>query len=442
MPARSPEHAGFRAAREVAIPPLGLPGTLSLPRDAAGLVLFAHGSGSSRASPRNRAVAETLLAAGIGTLLFDLLTVAEEDQRRPVFDVELLSARLVDAIDWLAQDPQADALPFGLFGASTGAAAALTAAGLRPERIAAVVSRGGRVDLAAAPERVLAPVLLVVGARDDTVLALNRETAGRLAGEARLDIIAGAGHLFEEAGALADVAARAAHWFSAAFAAADRPIALPMRYRDRREAGAHLARRLASLRACRPVILALPRGGVPVAREVANALHAPLDLVLVRKIGAPRQPELAVAAVVNGAAPEVVRNAEVIRALGLGEADLAAGVSDALREIERRRRLYLSNRPHPDIAGRVAILVDDGIATGATIEAALRATRRRRPQRLVLAVPVGPPDVVARLKHEADEVHCLSQPAHLGAVGQFYADFSEVSDETVRALLDQGGPAT
>jgi len=198
---------------------VSLPGDLALPDDPAGVVLFAHGSGSSRHSPRNRAVAAGLNDAGIGTLLIDLLT--EEEGRADAvtgelrFDIELLTGRLVGAIDWLASAPPTADYPVGLFGASTGAAAALAAAARRPERVTAVVSRGGRPDLAGdALERVTAPVLLIVGARDPQVLRLNDDAAGRLrSAEHKLEIVPHASHLFEEPGALDQVTAMAARWF-------------------------------------------------------------------------------------------------------------------------------------------------------------------------------------------------------------------------------------
>ncbi|MFC4052883.1 dienelactone hydrolase family protein [Actinomadura syzygii] len=198
-----------------------LPGDLALPGgEPGGVVLFAHGSGSSRHSPRNRAVAAGLNEAGIGTLLIDLLT-AEEDERDAVtaelrFDIGLLTRRLAGAIDWLSAAPATAGRPVGLFGASTGAAAALAAAAERPGRVAAVVSRGGRPDLAGgALGRVAAPVLLIVGARDPVVLRLNDEAAGRLRGAVhRLEVVPRASHLFEEPGTLERVTDLAAQWFA------------------------------------------------------------------------------------------------------------------------------------------------------------------------------------------------------------------------------------
>jgi putative phosphoribosyl transferase len=204
---------------------VALDGLLTFPPGARGVVVFAHGSGSGRHSPRNRAVADVLVHAGLATLLLDLLTSAEEaeDQRtrRLRFDVERLGERVVGAIDWLAADavvgdlpPSLAELPVGCFGASTGAAAALIAAAQRPDRVRAVVSRGGRPDLAAAAlERVTAPTLLIVGGDDPEVLRLNQLAQRLLRGESRLEVVPGAGHLFEEPGALERVAQLTRDWF-------------------------------------------------------------------------------------------------------------------------------------------------------------------------------------------------------------------------------------
>jgi putative phosphoribosyl transferase len=190
---------------------------LRLPQRAAGLVIFAHGSGSSRFSPRNRAVAEALEQAGFATLLCDLLTKKEEREdlrtRRHRFDIELLGRRVVDTVDWAQLQPELRALPVATFGASTGAAAALIAAAERPQLVGAVISRGGRPDLAAdALANVKAPTLLIIGGADDVVIELNREAMRHMRCAVELQIIPGATHLFEERGALGQVAKLAAAW--------------------------------------------------------------------------------------------------------------------------------------------------------------------------------------------------------------------------------------
>ncbi|MDR3536369.1 MAG: phosphoribosyltransferase [Acetobacteraceae bacterium] len=210
-----------------------------------------------------------------------------------------------------------------------------------------------------------------------------------------------------------------------------------MRFTDRHDAGRQLAERLLRLRDKNPVVLALPRGGVPVGFEVARALAAPLDLILVRKIGAPFQQELAIGAIAEGDTPELVIDPQLVALLEISPEYLEEAKSAALQEIERRRHAYLGDRQPVAIAGRVAIIVDDGIATGATVRAAARATRRRKPAQLILAVPVAPPHTLKALRREVDETVCLTTPADFFAVGQFYQQFPQLRDEEVIALLEQ-----
>jgi putative phosphoribosyl transferase len=211
----APDPPGGDEVVEVRAGPLGLGGQLTVPDRATGIVVFAHGSGSSRHSPRNRYVAGVLNQAGLATLLFDLLTAAEEHDRTNVFDIDLLACRLVDVTGWLATRPEVSGLPVGYFGASTGAAAALWAAAEPANEIAAVVSRGGRPDLASPRlAAVAAPTLLIVGGRDDVVLDLNRQAYARLRCERRLEVVPGATHLFEEPGTLQAAAQLARDWFS------------------------------------------------------------------------------------------------------------------------------------------------------------------------------------------------------------------------------------
>lgn len=201
--------------QQVLVGPHALPGDLTVPADAQALVLFAHGSGSSRRSPRNRFVAETLQGRRLGTLLFDLLSDEEGQDRAKVFDIQLLADRLQQAMAWTRERPDLKGLPMQLFGASTGAAAALVAAGARAHEVSAVVSRGGRPDLAgAALAQVRAPTLLIVGALDEDVLALNRQALQGLTCEKRVAVVPRATHLFEEAGALERVADLAGDWLA------------------------------------------------------------------------------------------------------------------------------------------------------------------------------------------------------------------------------------
>lgn len=208
-------------------------------------------------------------------------------------------------------------------------------------------------------------------------------------------------------------------------------------FTDRRQAGQLLAEVLRALPLPAPrVVLALPRGGVPVALEVALALRAPLDLLLVRKIGAPQQRELAVAAVVEGDPSQIVADEALQRQTGADAVYVQAQAQVELREIERQRRVYLRSRPAVPLAASSVIVVDDGIATGTTLRAALQALRQRAPARLVLAVPVAPADTLAALRVLVDSVVCLATPRPFHAVGAHYLDFQAVGDAAVIAALD------
>lgn len=206
-------------------------------------------------------------------------------------------------------------------------------------------------------------------------------------------------------------------------------------FRDRRDAGRKLARALERFRGENAVVLALPRGGVPVGFEVAEHLDAALDLLLVRKIGAPGHEELALGAVVDGLHPQLVVNQDVLEMTRPPAGYLDAVEKRELAEIERRRRLYLGSVQPIDVKGRVVIVVDDGIATGATMKAALRGVRRNEPSRLVMAAPVAPRSAVGEFKGECDEMVFLATPEPFYAVGLYYSDFSQTSDEEVVGLL-------
>lgn len=205
-------------------------------------------------------------------------------------------------------------------------------------------------------------------------------------------------------------------------------------YRDRREAGRILAGHLhEQMDADDAVVLALPRGGVPVGFEVARALGAPLDVFIVRKLGAPEQPELAMGAIASGGIRVI--NDSVVASLGITAKEIAAVAEREAVELARREKSYRDNRPPLDVRGRVTILVDDGLATGSTMRAAIAAVRQRRPGRLVVAVPVGGPDTCAELAGEADALICPLQPEALMSVGAWYEDFSQTTDEEVRECL-------
>ncbi len=215
-----------------------------------------------------------------------------------------------------------------------------------------------------------------------------------------------------------------------------------MIFRDRAEAGQLLATNLEKFRGEDPVILALPRGGLPIGYEVAKALDAPLDIVLVRKIGTPGSPELAAGAIVDGEKPELILNKDVVKLYNIPDKYIEDRKKQQLKEIERRRELYLAGRPPLKVEGRSVIIVDDGIATGSTIRAAVHALKHKKPKRVVVAVPVAPPDTAKKLEEEADEVICLDMPSPFLSISAFYQDFTQLTDEdVVDTLKEKNGAA-
>ena len=208
-----------------------------------------------------------------------------------------------------------------------------------------------------------------------------------------------------------------------------------MSFRDREDAGRRLAERLAGYRGEGPVVLALPRGGVPVGYEISRSLGAPLDVFVARKLGAPGRPELGIGAVAQGGVR--VLNGHAVRALGIPDDYVERAVKKETAEIERRLELLRGGRPEPEVRGRTAILVDDGLATGVTARAAVAALRSHDPRRLVLAVPVCAAQTAKTLRSEVDELVCLEAPADLGAIGLWYEDFYQVPDGEVVGLLER-----
>lgn len=214
-------------------------------------------------------------------------------------------------------------------------------------------------------------------------------------------------------------------------------IAMSRQFTDRVEAGRALAKRLGPLDPKNTIVFALPRGGLPVAAEIAGPSSVPLDLLLVRKIGAPGHEELAVGAVVDGDQPEFVFNEPVAMHLGLSHEDIRKMGADDLEEIERRRAAYLDGRAPPSVRGKTAIVVDDGIATGASMKAALRALKKRGPDRIIMAVPVAPADTLLELREEADEIICVETPYPFLAVGNHYRNFPQVGDTEVISIMNK-----
>ncbi len=421
--------------RSVVVGPHQLDGLLGCPDNPRGLIIFAHGSGSGRFSPRNNYVARRLESAGFATLLLDLLSSDEEADRRNVFDIELLASRVIEANQWARAQSEISDLPIAYFGASTGGGAALAAAAMSPQHVSAIVSRGGRPDLAGkALPLVEAPTLLLVGSRDEQVLELNRAAMRQMKCTVELCVVPGATHLFEERGTLDYVITQATRWFER-YSNRGAPDSVQLPFANRRSAGRLLAEPLLKFRKDHPLVLALPRGGVPVAYEIAEKLEADLDLLLVRKIGAPHHPEFGIGAVIDGENPQLLVDQHVLDQLAVPSGYIHNEAHKQLREIERRRSAYLGGRKPSSAAGRTVIVVDDGIATGSTVRAALRAIRQKKPARLVLAVPVAAPDTILALQHECDELICLVTPDPFYAVGAHYEDFGQIPDAEITELL-------
>lgn len=206
-------------------------------------------------------------------------------------------------------------------------------------------------------------------------------------------------------------------------------------FEDRTDAGKQLAQVLKRYHASDVVVLALPRGGVPVAAEIARELGAPLDILIVRKVGVPYRPELAMGAVMDGSQIMTVRNDDVIRSHGISEEEFQNECTKAIEEIDRRRHRYSGKRAPIDIAARTVILVDDGIATGATVRVAILALKEHRPRSIIVAVPVGASETVEALRQDVDAVVCLEEPVALEAVGAHYGDFPQVTDQEVLEWL-------
>jgi predicted phosphoribosyltransferase/dienelactone hydrolase len=433
----------------VAIPagPRRLAGVLAVPAGATGVVVFAHGSGSGRHSPRNQAVAHALQEAGLATLLIDLLEEEEAADRRKVFATRLLAEPLHAAASWLRRQPATEDLRLGYFGASTGAAAALVAAARDPGGVGAIVCRGGRPDLAApCLASVAAPTLLIVGGNDDAVLELNQRAFHLLRCPRELVVIPGATHLFPEPGALEEVSRLAGDWFVRHLTRATPgeqnteypPVAGPL-FRDREDAARLLAQRIKGRDLHEPLVLAIPRGGLVTGAVLARELGAELDVVLARKLRAPGQPELAIGAVSEKGRVYLTDRGREVQAL-LGEY-LAEEQHLQMAEIARRRRLFRAMRPQAAVAGRSVIVTDDGIATGATMIAALHVVRAQKPREVIVAVAVASSDRLGEVRRWCDDVICLHSPATFWAIGQFYADFTQVEDEEILRLLRPAGPA-
>ncbi|HEX5061717.1 MAG TPA: phosphoribosyltransferase family protein [Kofleriaceae bacterium] len=403
-----------------------LRGNLGVPQGPVGLVIFA--------GTLDHYVAEALRARGLATLVVGLELDDSEH-----YDIDLLAMRLIAVTDWIVEHSSLSHLPIGYFGAGTGAASALVAASQRPDVVRAIALSDGRADLAgSALPLVRAPTLLVGPGSHENALEVDRAAIEQMTTVTQFVIIPAASPRFEQPGEIDEVVQLAAEWFVEHFShvlvePANKRGSWGRQFRDRSAAGERLAQLLAKYAHEDVVVFGLPRGGVPVADEIAKALDAPLDVWLVRKIGMPIQPELGMGALAEGAA--LVLDPKIVRWSGATPDDLKALVHRKVTEIRRRAQRYRGEAPAPDIHGRTIILVDDGIATGGTLRAAIRGARKRGAARVIVAAPVAAAEAAASLKLEADELVCLATPRRLNAVGAWYQDFRQLPEQDVIDIL-------
>jgi predicted phosphoribosyltransferase len=402
-----------------------LRGFLGVPQGAVGLVIFA--------GPIEPALVEAFRARALATLSIPL-----EREYAERYDIELLATRLVAITDWMLEHGSVGHLPFGYFAAGTGAAAALVAASHRPEIIRAIALSDGRADLAgSALPLVRAPTLMVAPGNHENSLEIDRAAIDEMTTATQFAIIPGAGPRFGEPGALDEVVQLSAEWlldhFAHALVEPPKPGTWDRQFRDRRAAGERLARLLVHHAGPDTLVFGLPRGGVVVADAIASQLGAPLDVWLVRKIGMPIQPELGMGAIAEGAT--LVLDPRLVKWSGATPEDVQSIVHRKAVEIRHRAQLYRGDAPAPAVDGKTVILVDDGIATGGTVRAAIRGARKRGAARVIVAVPVAAAEAVASLRAEADEVVCLATPRHLNAVGAWYQDFRQLPEQDVVEIL-------
>jgi predicted phosphoribosyltransferase/dienelactone hydrolase len=406
-------------------------------------VIFVHGLGSSKTSPRNVVIATHVLDAGLGVVLFDLSghgasSADPRGQAAYVDDVEAV-------FRWAEGQPQLDPERLGIAGSSLGAVIAAEAVQRGLARPATMVLRAPPMTMAG--WEALSILSLVIIGSEDPLLPDVRAGVARCPA-ARLSVVTGAGHLFEEPGTLDEALKLTVEWFRTHLALdGDPPVqARPAEellratgpygplFRDRRDAGARLGERLAeAYEGEDALVLGIPRGGVPVAAEVASGLNRELDVVVARKLGAPGYEELAIGAVTaNGGR---FLNEHVIRELNVTEAYIAAVTAEQRAEARQREERFRAGRPAAELRGRTVIIVDDGLATGATMRAAVRSVRRAEPARVVVAVPVGSVQACTALAGEVDDLVCLFAPEPFWAVGYYYEHFEPTEDAEVTQIL-------
>ncbi len=400
------------------------------------IVIFAHGLNSSKNSKRNLYIAEGLVEKGFCCFLLDFTGHGESEGGASDVTVEQFVQDLGASLDYIQRIEGIDTAKIGICGSSFGGTAALVMAASY-KRINALALRsapaGGYYQYA---NKVHIPVLIVQGDADP-IMKESLILYEKLAGEKRLALIKGADHLYSKEEHLREARQAIVEWFVEKLRSGNPGAKV---FRDRKEGGAHLALKLTNYEDREGVlVLALPRGGVVTGYEVSSHLKCPLDVVIIRKLGFPEQPELAVGAVSETGT--VVLNESIISTYGVPEEYIQGEISRQKVVIKRRVDLYRKGQGIPDLKGKIIILLDDGAATGATMKAAISTLKVEGVEKLIVALPVAPPETAEELRQMADELICLETPSDFMAVGSYYQDFTQVTDEDVVKILERSKPA-
>lgn len=398
------------------------------------VVIFAHGLNSSKDSPRNLYIAEGLVEKGFCCFLFDFTGHGESEGGISDASIEQFVMDLDASLNYIDTRKELDRMRIGICGSSMGGTAALVK-GATDGRVRALALRSapaeGYYEYA---RKVDIPVLIVQGDADP-IMRESRILYEHLSGGKKLVMIKGADHLYSKDEYLKEAREAIVQWFVGELRSEDPD---PKIFKNRREAGFKLAYSLNEYKDREEVItLALPRGGVVTGYEVASYLNCPLDIIIVRKLGFPGERELAIGAVSETGA--VVLNESIISSGGVSKEYIESEISRQKEEIKRRVDLYRKGRTIPDLKGKVVILVDDGVATGATIKAAISTLKKENIIKLIAALPVAPSETAEELKMMVDEFICLETPYYFMAVGSYYEDFTQVSDEEVVEILERSG---
>jgi predicted phosphoribosyltransferase/dienelactone hydrolase len=438
-----------------------LEGDLTIPLGAQAVVLFAHGSGSSRYSSRNRFVASVLNNNGIATLLMDLLSQDEkridEETKHLRYNIGLLAGRFAAITNWLAQQPETRDLKIGYFASSTGAAAALITAS-RVGAAKAIVTRGGRPDLAGESilGQVRASTLLMVGGKDTIAIEMNKRALKSLSNTEtkELAIIPGATHLFEEPGKMEEVAQTAAQWFECHLLGISKKKfnnryariskrgylsslwdrhAFQIKFKDRFAAGEILSSMLGKYENDQHgiTVIGIARGGVILADAIAEKLNADFDIIVPRRLRSPHNSENAIGAIMHDGSLYLDTSTLQTQNDNISNEYIDMEKLEQKKEMERRLSMYRPYSREYKITGRTVILVDDGIATGATMIAAARWIRKQEPKQLIIAAPVAPKRAIESLKNDVDQVEIIRKPSDVKAVEQFYQEFASVLDDQI-----------